>query len=93
MAYYVVQVEQALERYERLAQEIGDESHWGRLDTEEKEMFTRWLAHGRLMRAERVAARATGREAGLCADRQQPGWGDHRVPPAHAGFARVPAES
>ncbi len=61
MAYYVVQVEKALDRYERLVPRIGKDQIWGKLDEEEKEVFKRWLEHGRAIRAERAAAKAAGR--------------------------------
>jgi NADPH-dependent glutamate synthase beta subunit-like oxidoreductase len=62
MAYYVVQVEKSLDRYERLVSRIGNESIWDRFDDEEKEVFQRWLVHGRAIRAERAAAQAAGRK-------------------------------
>ncbi|MGH9961642.1 MAG: pyridine nucleotide-disulfide oxidoreductase, partial [Pyrinomonadaceae bacterium] len=65
LGYYVVQVEKALDRYERLVPLIGQESIWQRLDEEEKETFKRWLAHGRAIRAERTAAKAAGRKPDL----------------------------
>jgi NADPH-dependent glutamate synthase beta subunit-like oxidoreductase/NAD(P)H-flavin reductase len=61
-AYYVVQVENALDRYERLVGRIGEAAIWERFDEEERETFKRWLQHGRAVRAERGAARAAGRE-------------------------------
>jgi len=62
MAYYVVQVEKALDRYERLVSRIGKESIWQRFDEEEQETFERWLAHGKAIRAERAAAKAANRK-------------------------------
>ncbi|MBM3801437.1 MAG: pyridine nucleotide-disulfide oxidoreductase [Acidimicrobiia bacterium] len=62
MAYYVIQVEKSLDRYERLVSRIGAESIWGRFDDEEKQIFQRWLIHGRAIRAERAAAQAAGRK-------------------------------
>jgi NADPH-dependent glutamate synthase beta subunit-like oxidoreductase/NAD(P)H-flavin reductase len=61
-AYYVVQVEKALDRYDRLVPKIGEEAIWGRLDAEEREIVETWLKHGRAIRAERSAAAAAGRE-------------------------------
>ncbi|MFN8006359.1 MAG: FAD-dependent oxidoreductase [Terriglobia bacterium] len=61
MAYYVVQVEKSLDRYERLIPRIGKEQIWGKFDEEESEVFKRWLEHGRAIRAERAAAKAAGR--------------------------------
>jgi NADPH-dependent glutamate synthase beta subunit-like oxidoreductase/NAD(P)H-flavin reductase len=60
-AYYVVQVENALDRYERLVARIGEVAIWERFDEEERDTFTRWLQHGRAVRAERAAAKAAGR--------------------------------
>ena len=61
-AYYVVQVEKALDRYDRLVQKIGEEAMWARLDAEEREIVETWLKHGRAIRAERSAAAAAGRK-------------------------------
>ena len=60
-AYYVTQVEKVLERFERLKRELPEEKLWGRLDPEETETVKTWLQHGRLVQAERSAARAAGR--------------------------------
>jgi NADPH-dependent glutamate synthase beta subunit-like oxidoreductase/NAD(P)H-flavin reductase len=62
IAYYVVQVEQTLDRFESLTPRIGEAAMWARFDEEERETVTRWLEHGRAVRAERQAARAGGRE-------------------------------
>ncbi|RMD98176.1 MAG: pyridine nucleotide-disulfide oxidoreductase, partial [Deltaproteobacteria bacterium] len=61
-AYYVVQVEKTLERYERLVERIGKEAIWERFDPEEQETLRTWLRHGLAVRAERAAAKAAGRE-------------------------------
>jgi NADPH-dependent glutamate synthase beta subunit-like oxidoreductase/NAD(P)H-flavin reductase len=62
IAYYVVQVEKTLERYERLLPRVGESAIWARFDEEERETLTRWLDHGRAIREERAAARAENRE-------------------------------
>jgi NADPH-dependent glutamate synthase beta subunit-like oxidoreductase/NAD(P)H-flavin reductase len=62
MAYYIVQVEQALDRFERIAPHLGEAAIWAKFDPEERETFQRWLNHGRLVRDERAAAEAAGRE-------------------------------
>ena len=60
LAYYVVQVEKFLERYEALAAEKSDvRAGWS---VEEIATADEFLAHGRAIRAERAAARAEGRE-------------------------------
>jgi NADPH-dependent glutamate synthase beta subunit-like oxidoreductase/NAD(P)H-flavin reductase len=61
-AYYVVQVEKALDRYDRLSAKIGEDAIWSRLDPEEREIVETWLKHGRAIRAERSAAAAAGRD-------------------------------
>jgi NADPH-dependent glutamate synthase beta subunit-like oxidoreductase/NAD(P)H-flavin reductase len=55
-AYYVIQVERTLERWETLVAERGEaevRSHFG---PEELASIERWLAHGRAVREERAAA-------------------------------------
>jgi len=60
LAYYVVQVEKFLERYEALAAEKSDvRAGWS---AEEITTADEFLSHGRAIRAERAAARAEGRE-------------------------------
>jgi NADPH-dependent glutamate synthase beta subunit-like oxidoreductase/NAD(P)H-flavin reductase len=61
-AYYVVQVEKALDRFDLLVHKIGEQAVWDRLDAEEREIISTWLKHGRAIRAERSAAAAAGRE-------------------------------
>ncbi|MBY0522100.1 MAG: FAD-dependent oxidoreductase [Gemmataceae bacterium] len=60
-AYYVVQVEKTLDRYDRLIGKIGEAAIWAGLDAEEREIIETWLKHGRAIRAERSAAAAAGR--------------------------------
>jgi NADPH-dependent glutamate synthase beta subunit-like oxidoreductase/NAD(P)H-flavin reductase len=60
-AYYVIQVEKALERFERLRRRIPEEDIWGKLDPEETRTVKTWIQHGRMVQAERSAAKAAGR--------------------------------
>jgi NADPH-dependent glutamate synthase beta subunit-like oxidoreductase/NAD(P)H-flavin reductase len=60
-AYYVTQVEKALERFERLKRRIGEDAIWAGLDEEETKSVRQWLVHGRMVQAERAAAAAAGR--------------------------------
>jgi NADPH-dependent glutamate synthase beta subunit-like oxidoreductase/NAD(P)H-flavin reductase len=60
-AYYVTEVEKVLERFERLKRRIGEDAIWARLDPEETKTVRTWLDHGRMVQAERAAARAAGR--------------------------------
>ncbi|MBS2031895.1 MAG: FAD-dependent oxidoreductase [Deltaproteobacteria bacterium] len=59
-AYYPVQVEKALERYERIAAEAGEAGFWSKLDPEELPAMKTFLDHGRAVRAERERAKAAG---------------------------------
>jgi NADPH-dependent glutamate synthase beta subunit-like oxidoreductase/NAD(P)H-flavin reductase len=57
-AYYLVQIEKTLARYETLEKEYGAEHVRGRLDAASLEVLDEYLAHGRAARAERdLAAR------------------------------------
>ena len=63
-AYYVVQVEKTLERYETLASEFGpagEERILEGYNAEEREILEEQLAHGRAIRDERAAAAREGR--------------------------------
>ena len=59
LAYYVVQVEKFLLRYDTLAAEIGEDAIRDRWEPEERETAEEFLSHARAMRAERELA---GRE-------------------------------
>ncbi|HVR61608.1 MAG TPA: FAD-dependent oxidoreductase [Polyangia bacterium] len=66
-AYYPVQVEKFLERWETLAGDSGgdaggDDALLAMYDAEEAEVAREFLAHGRAVRAERVRAAAAGEE-------------------------------
>ena len=65
LAYYVVQVEKFLKRYETLAAERGEASVRARWTKEENEIGDEFLAHGRVIRLEREAAAKEGREPNL----------------------------
>ena len=55
-AYYPVQVEKMLAKYEQIVEEFGDERVWERFDEEEKGVLKEFLEHGRAIRAERERA-------------------------------------
>jgi NADPH-dependent glutamate synthase beta subunit-like oxidoreductase/NAD(P)H-flavin reductase len=63
LAYYTVQVEQFLSRYETLAREIGEDAIRDQWDDLEREIGDEFLAHARAIREERAAARREGRPA------------------------------
>ncbi len=58
MAYYPVQVEKFLARYQAIVTESGEEAYWNKLDTEEKRIAETFIAHAREIRAERERALA-----------------------------------
>ena len=59
-AYYPIQVEKTLERYEALSAEQGEAAVRAACDAEEQEILDEFLAHGRAVRAERARAAAAG---------------------------------
>ncbi len=67
LAYYVVQVEKFLERYETLAAELGESEVRAGWSAEETATAEDFLSHGRAIRAERKAAAKENREANLIA--------------------------
>ncbi len=62
LAYYPLQVEKFLLRYELLAREHGEAAARIAWNTEEREIADEFLAHARAIRAERAAAAKEGRE-------------------------------
>jgi len=61
LAYYVVQVEKFLARFERLVAERGEEAVRGSWNTEERDTAEEFLTHARAIRAERMKAAREGR--------------------------------
>ncbi|BBA37436.1 oxidoreductase FAD/NAD(P)-binding domain-containing protein [Methylocaldum marinum] len=60
LAYYPVQVEKTLDRYERLVARYGETQVRSRFDGEELSILDEFLTHGRAIRAERWRAEAQG---------------------------------
>jgi NAD(P)H-flavin reductase/NADPH-dependent glutamate synthase beta subunit-like oxidoreductase len=60
MAYYPVQVEKILHRYETLVASYGEAKVRSRYDKEETEILNEFLAHGKEIRAERQRAHDAG---------------------------------
>jgi NADPH-dependent glutamate synthase beta subunit-like oxidoreductase/NAD(P)H-flavin reductase len=58
MAYYPVQVEKLLDRYEAICTGVEEGSLRGEFDAEEREILDEFLEHGRAIRAERERAAA-----------------------------------
>ncbi len=65
LAYYVVQVEKFLKRYELLKEEIGESEIQKAWTAEEAEVAREFLEHARAIRAERAAAAKEGRHPAL----------------------------
>src|SRR5437870_4251233 len=61
LAYYPVQVEKFLSRYETLVAESGEEAVRAAWSPAEREAAERFIAHARAIRAEREAAAREGR--------------------------------
>jgi len=62
LAYYVVQVEKFLVRYDTLVSEIGEAAVRDTWDDQEREIGEEFLAHARAIRRERDASKRDGRE-------------------------------
>ncbi|MGH9576374.1 MAG: FAD-dependent oxidoreductase, partial [Terriglobales bacterium] len=62
LAYYPLQVEKFLRRYERLAREHGEAAARLAWNEEERGIADEWLAHARALRSERMRAIAEDRE-------------------------------
>ena len=61
-AYYVKQVEKILDRYERLAERLGEAAVTAGMNAEDEATLAEFIDHGRAIRAEREAATAENRE-------------------------------
>ena len=62
MAYYPVQVEKILHRYETLSAVYGEQTVRGRYDKEETIILDEFLVHGKAIHAERLRAEAEGEQ-------------------------------
>ena len=60
LAYYPIQAEKTLSRYEKLCADKGEPAVRATFDPEEREILDRLLAHGLAVRKERERARAAG---------------------------------
>jgi NADPH-dependent glutamate synthase beta subunit-like oxidoreductase/NAD(P)H-flavin reductase len=61
-AYYPVQVEKMLEKYELITAELGEEEALSKFDEEEVRVLQEFIGHGREVREERARAAAAGEE-------------------------------
>jgi NADPH-dependent glutamate synthase beta subunit-like oxidoreductase len=57
MAYYPLQVEKALERFEGISKVMGEEATWAMCSPEEKETLKIFIEHGKAIREERAKAK------------------------------------
>ena len=62
MAYYPVQVEKVLDRYEALTSELGETNVRGGYDAEELGVLDEFITHARAIRLERARAAAAGEQ-------------------------------
>jgi len=62
LAYYPVQVEKFLSRYEALVEDLGEREVRAGWSAEDKEVAADFISHARAIRAERAAAAREGRE-------------------------------
>ncbi len=62
LAYYPLQVEKALERFESIARTMGEEAAWTMCSPEEKEILTTFIQHGKAVREERAIAKKEKRQ-------------------------------
>ncbi|CAN5436965.1 FAD-dependent oxidoreductase [soil metagenome] len=61
-AYYPVQVEKMLEKYEQILEEFDADEFWDKFDQEEIDVLDEFLTHGKAIRAERERAAQAGEE-------------------------------
>ena len=61
-AYYPVQVEKMLTKYEQIVEEFGEEHTLEKFDGEERQVLNEFLEHGRAIRSERRRAAEKGEE-------------------------------
>ncbi|NNE68309.1 MAG: FAD-dependent oxidoreductase [Pyrinomonadaceae bacterium] len=59
-AYYPVQVEKTLAKFEDIAEKVGEEQIWKQFDEEEKKVLGEFLVHGKAVREERARAETEG---------------------------------
>ncbi|MCO5334675.1 MAG: FAD-dependent oxidoreductase [Pyrinomonadaceae bacterium] len=64
-AYYPIQVEKMLQKYEQVVEEFGEEKVMKAFDPEELTVLPEFLEHARAIRAERVRAAEAGEEPDL----------------------------
>ena len=61
-AYYPVQVEKMLEKFEEAAEGMSEENLWKKFDDEERKVLGEFIVHGKAIRAERERAAEAGED-------------------------------
>jgi NADPH-dependent glutamate synthase beta subunit-like oxidoreductase/NAD(P)H-flavin reductase len=61
-AYYPVQVEKMLQKFEEISEDIGEEAAWAGFDDEEKKVLGEFIVHGKAIREERAKAESVNEE-------------------------------
>ena len=92
LAYYPLQVEKFLSRYETLVEERGEAAIRAGWTTQEADTATEFLEHARAIRAERDAGRARGPQAAARGAAAPVGRRHHRLSAAHDRFAELHAQ-
>ncbi len=65
LAYYPVQVLKALDKYEKITSESGEDEFWKMYDDEEKEIMKTFIEHGKEIRSENETAKKKNRKPDL----------------------------
>ncbi|MCX8009529.1 MAG: FAD-dependent oxidoreductase, partial [Ignavibacteria bacterium] len=77
MAYYPMQVEKYLHRYEKIVQQFGEDKYWSMLNDEEKIIANEFIEHGREVRSERQRAEQLGEKPNFIPLIRK--WGDVKI--------------
>lgn len=77
LAYYPVQVEKVLQRYEAITSAHGEEAYWWRASVEDRIILTEFLDHAHQIRAERALAKSEGRAPNILGLLKE--WGGVRI--------------
>ena len=93
MAYYPIQVEKTLDRYDALVRDLGEARVRGMMDAEELGILDEFRGHGQAVKAERARAQRGRRGAELHRHDPRLGRRHARVSQAPAGCAGLPPES
>ena len=92
LAYYPLQVEKFLSRYETLVEERGEAAIRAGWTTQEADTASEFLEHARAIRAERAAGRARGPQAAARGAAAPMGRRHHRLSAAHDRFSELHAQ-